>query len=247
MRKMAEHIVLDDLVILGRACPERIRNGRTTVCTAGYSETHGFVRIYPTRADMPLKRWNIVRVPVERNPQDTRKESWKIQGSKREWEQLSDKVEVIGNLRRSDRPVLIENLVEGCVKDINNDKRSLGIVKPVIKKCYFCREKRFDPMVQERLWGPPPPLTKRNFPVSPKIQYRCSECKLKGHHDQTVLEWGFYQWMKKHPDKREQVWENAQVLSPDWDIFFFVGNQANRRTSFLVISILRFKRALSDM
>ncbi|MHA1950841.1 MAG: hypothetical protein ACW99G_12580 [Candidatus Thorarchaeota archaeon] len=241
---MAEHIVLDDLVILGRACPERIRDGRTTVCTAGYSETHGFVRIYPTRTDMPLNRWNVVRVPVERNPQDTRTESWKIQGSKMEWEQLSEKIEVIGRFPRRDQPSLVQSLVEGCVKTINDEKRSLGIVRPTVKKCYFSQEERFDPMVQQVLWGPPPARTKRTFPVSPKVQYRCSDCKIKGDHDQTVLEWGFYQWMKKNPEKKDQVWDNTRIHSPDYDVYFFVGNQANRRTSFMIISVLRFKRDL---
>ena len=74
-------MIIDDLIILGRACPEPLKNGRVTVCLGGWSDKFGFVRLYPTRSDIRWKRWDIVRVDVERNPSDTRVESWKIAGS----------------------------------------------------------------------------------------------------------------------------------------------------------------------
>lgn len=46
---------IDDVVILGRGVPELISDGRVTVCVAGYSDKLGFVRLYPTRIDSPLK------------------------------------------------------------------------------------------------------------------------------------------------------------------------------------------------
>jgi len=220
-----------------------MRNGRITVCTAGYSKTLGFTRIYPTKTGMPLKRWNIIRAPVERDPRDTRSESWKIQGSKSEWDGLSDKVEVVGTLLRKDRLNLVANLKDNCVRDINEAKRGLGIIKPYIKKCYFCPEEKFDPTLQATLFGHPLPSTKQQYREIPKIRYRCSRCKVKRYHDQTVLEWGFYEWIRKHPDKRGQVWENALLFSPRHDCFFFVGNMRDRRTAFLIISVLRLPKA----
>ncbi len=158
-----EKRVIDDLIILGRAVPETIRNGRTTICTAGYSHKLGFVRIYPTKHTSPLKRWNIVKVPVERDPRDTRRESWKIQGSKREWDRLDEKIEPVGRLRKKDLLNLIANLTDGCVKDVNNVKRSLGIIKPEIRECYFCPEEDYDPYIQRTLFGPPPPKSKKTI------------------------------------------------------------------------------------
>lgn len=239
-----KQLVIDDLVILGRAVPEQIKNGRVTVCTAGYSEKLGFVRIFPTKTIMPLNRWNIVKVPVERDPRDSRLESWKIRGSKREWDRLSEKIQVIGRLHPRNRLNLVANLVDNCVKDINEAKRSLGIIKPNIEKCYFCPEENFDPTLQETLFGVPLPSIKKQYREFPKIQYRCSDCKTKKHHDQTVLEWGFYEWMRKNPEKHEQVWENAQIFSPEHDQFFFVGNMRDRRTAFLIISILRLRKGV---
>ena len=237
-----EKLVVDDLVILGRAVPEQLKNGRVTVCAAGYSRRLGFIRIFPTKTGMSLNRWNVVRVPVERDPRDSRSESWKIQGSKSEWDRLDERVEVVEKLKPRERLHLIANLTDDCVKDINEARRSLGIVKPNIEKCYFCSEEKFDPTLQATLFGTPLPSTKKQYREFPKIRYKCSCCKAKNCHDQTVLEWGFYEWMRKHPEKPEQVWENAQIHSPKHERFFFVGNMRDRRTAFLIISILRLQK-----
>jgi hypothetical protein len=234
--------VVDDLVVLGRAVPEQIRNGRVTVCVAGHSERLGFVRIYPTKTTMALPLWSIVKVPLERDSRDTRNESWKIQGSRSEWDALEKKIEVTGELQLEQRLDFVTNLVDGCVEDINEARRSLGIVKPSVEKCYFCQEETFDPTFQSTLFGGVLPNIKKQYPMFPKIQYRCSKCRASNRHDQTVLEWGFYEWMRKNPDKPQQVWENAQLFSPNHECFFLVGNMRDRRTAFLVISILRLRK-----
>src|SRR6266581_5112319 len=78
----SEKIVADDLIVLGSAVPDVISDERITVCTVGYSKGLGLVRVYPVPHVSDMKRWNIVDVPLERNPKDSREESWKIQGSK---------------------------------------------------------------------------------------------------------------------------------------------------------------------
>ena len=130
-------MIIDDLIILGRACPEPLKDGRVTVCLGGYSYKHGFVRIYPTRTNMPWKRWDIVRVDVEKDPRDTRDESWKIAGSKNDWDGLPDKVEVIGRFDKKYWRDFVANLADDCVQDINASRRSLGIVKPSVIDKYF--------------------------------------------------------------------------------------------------------------
>jgi hypothetical protein len=231
--------LLSDLIVLGRACPEPIKDGRITVCLGGYSRTLGFVRIYPTRTDTCWHRWDIVRVEVEKDKRDMREESWKIAGSRTEWENLSSKIKVVGHLPRSERRNLIANLVDDCVKDINEARRSLGIVKPNILDRYFADNPLYGQIFQQALPGlGESTKVKRDFPVEPRVKYRCSNCKSKGPHKQKVLEWGFYEWIRKNPDNIGQVWKNARFDSPEHDIYFFVGNQFNHRTSFLVISTL---------
>ena len=238
-------MLIKDLVLLGRACPEPLKDGRVTVCAAGWSETLGFVRIYPTRTDIPWHRWDVVQVEVERNERDTRRESWKIVGSRGEWETLSRRVEVVGRVRSTEeRRNLIGNLTDSCVQVLNEQKRSLGIIKPAeIFSTYFAANDDYGKLFQQGLPG----MTeldsvqvKRDFPQEPRIRYRCPQCMTKrGYHDQQILEWGFFEWLRKYPEASERVWENAGFGNPKTDIYLFVGNQAAHRTSFLVISVLR--------
>lgn len=240
---ISESLVVDDLIILGRGCPEQIRNGRITVCTAGYSPKLGFIRVYPTKIGMPLHQWSIVKVPLECNPEDTRKESWKIQGAKGEWDRLNEKIQVVGELKREKRLNLIANLADKCINCLNEEKRSLGIVKPIIEKCYLSEQKDYDATSQLTLSGQPLPKVKEQYPLAPRIKYRCTACKSMTPHDQQVLEWGFYEWIRKNPDKPDQVWENAHINSPKHEIFLFVGNLFKYRNKFLIISVLRPPKA----
>ncbi|CEA12794.1 hypothetical protein [Methanobacterium formicicum] len=234
--------VIDDLIILGRACPEKIRDGRITVCTAGYSETSGFIRVYPTHLYMPWHQWDIVSVPVEQNPYDNRTESWKIKGSKHEWDSLHKKIDIVGNFKEKHRLDFLHNLVDGCVKGINDDKRSLGIIKPTINNVFFAEQKNYDSTTQIDLSGLEQTKVKDQYPNQPRIKYNCSDCKATNNHDQQVLEWGFYEWMRKNPGNIEQVWDNARISDSEYEKFFFIGNHFRYRSSFFIISVLRVKK-----
>lgn len=236
-----EQIIIDDLIVLGKGSPDRMRDGRVSVCTAGYSHKLGFVRIYPTKRDAPLKRWNIIKVPVEKNPQDSRQESWKIQGSKAEWSHLSEKIEKVGELKRRDRLNLIGNLVDApaCVETIREEGRSLGIIKPEIIKTFFAERDKYDPAIQTTLLEGYGVMVKANYPYQPRVEYTCPDCQTKGgKHNQQIIEWGIYEWMRRNPSKLDQVWENLRLDSPDHEIYFFVGNILTHQNRFLIISCL---------
>src|SRR5437870_1746191 len=131
-----ERTVADDLIVLGNAVPDVISDERITVCTVGYSKELGLVRIYPVPPASPMMRWNIVNVPLERNPKDSREESWKIQGSKAEWNQISRKIQYKGSLGHEKKLAFLEELYAkfgaSCVEDLNDRKISLGLIKPRI-------------------------------------------------------------------------------------------------------------------
>lgn len=234
-------MIIDDLAILGRGAPDRLKDFRETVCTAGYSNRLGFIRIYPTKTTSPLARWNVVNVEVDRDSRDTRNESWKVVGSKREWDVLNKKIKVIGVLTQKEREAVIVNHLNGCVLDINDERRSLGIIKPTIEQCYFGIRKGYTTAVQPTLMDSIakrlPIKTKRNFPLIPKIVYRCSNCRAVHSHDQQVIDWGFYEWLRKYPNRKDKVWEAAKIVNSKSDIYFLVGNQMIHRNSFMIISV----------
>ena len=69
--------------MLGTTVPEPNHDGRVFVCSAGVSREYGsLVRVYPLARGGVPRRWGIFRVPLERNPQDSRRESFKIAGDR---------------------------------------------------------------------------------------------------------------------------------------------------------------------
>jgi len=114
----------------------------------------------------------------------------------------------------------------------------LGIVKHKIVKAYFDQRTDYDSKIQTTLLGEEMFKTIKNYPIQPRIRYKCERCKNTNGHNQQVLEWGVYEWIRKHPDNIDQVWNNLGLFSDKSQIFFFVGNQFLHRTSFMIIKII---------
>lgn len=223
-----EKLVIDDLLVLGNAVPDIISDNRITVCTAGVSKTHGLVRIYPVPPASLMRRWNIVKVPLERNPKDTRLESWKIQGSKSEWDSLAGKIELKGRVKEKEEMFAILDDLHaqfgvGCVKDLNERKASLGMIQPASMSCEFEKRDDHDPEMQTSLDGSAPFLTIKNYPLKPVMIYRCPRCRTKKPHRQQIMEWGVFEWMRKNPDKPGKVFENLHMGEPGYDNGLLVG------------------------
>lgn len=236
---------IDDLVVLGRAAPEPISDGRHTVCLGGYSKSIGYVRLYPTQMWMEdCKRWNIISVPVEdASPNDTRDESYKIAGSKESWGQLHKKIEKVGELEKSEQIQLVDELAKDCTSRLNEARQSLGVVKPEEIINYYLKENEGATyqvsLAGERLQG------KHDYPQKLYFKYRCEDCGSKrGYHQQHCIEWGIYRYWDKN-DKPEGVFDALHLTDDDWHHYFFVGNLSHQRTSYIVISDLRFRE--SDM
>ncbi len=217
-------MILDDFVVLGRAFPETLRDGRVSCCTAGYSESVGLCRIFPTHwLSKKLKRWNVISVPVDlakHVSSEWRNESWKIKDSKN-WKDIDNKIKIVGKLTGSDRLKLLHKIKVNCPAKLNEQKTSLGIVKPNINS-YKIKD------------------TEKGR--KPYINYNCfPECFCKGHKQQ-LLEYGALLWIKNNPDKEDEVFENLHLNDDDWEKWFLIGNSYRAPRSFMIISILRFKK-----
>lgn len=236
---------IDDLVVLGRAAPEPLSDGRHTVCLGGYSETVGFVRLYPTRRGMTqCNRWNVVSVPVQSAaPDDTRSESYKIAGAGASREEAIEEVEKVGRLSKSEQIQLAESLAGDCTTRLNNEQVSLGIVKPAEIHDFYLEETDSS-SVQVTLDGDER-RGKQDYPQKLYIRYRCNDCSLASKwHTQHCIEWGVYQYWDKNDDP-EGVFDALRLTDDSRQHYFFVGNLNHQRTAYIIISDLRFGE--SDM
>jgi hypothetical protein len=138
-----------DFIVLGNAAPDELRDLRKSVCYAGYSEEKGLIRVYPVPPTIQMGRWHRVELPLVRNPQDVRKESWKIEGSKYEYDKTDKKIKICEKINRKSQRRLLDRLQEqygvDCVETLNERKLSLGFIKPKTFEPYFEQRKNIDP------------------------------------------------------------------------------------------------------
>ena len=191
-------------------------------------------------------RWNVVSLPLERNKKDSRDESWKIQGSKTEWDTLSSKIKLKRKLSREEWVGLIEYLKEhhsyGCIEDINDKKLSLGIIVPKIIDKKLEERKNIETGFQTTLINDNLFMTVNNYGVRPVISYSCPKCRTKKRqHNQGVLEWGVYEFLRNNQTHKDLVWQNLRLDDSGYDKIFLVGNMNLYRSRFLIISIFRYK------
>jgi len=239
-------ITIDDLIILGRSVPVEIKNGRRPICIGGYSPTVGFVRLYPTFWEFPIRRWSIIEVDVvrPRKPRhDPRMESWKIYGDRQDPRELQKNVREVDKFPRREWPKLLDSIADPCVNVLNDQGRSLGLIKPSINSCYFADNEAYKSYRKMTLDGSFQIQEKNEFEYEPRLKYTCPKCTtIQGYHDQQLLEWGAYEWMRKNPLEIDRLWENLYLEDDDYEKYFFVGNQLQYKKSFMVISVLRFKK-----
>jgi hypothetical protein len=237
-----EDTTLNRLVILGKAAPERLSDGRQTVCTGAWSPERGFIRLYPCYPDADLfSRWDIVNVEVERNDRDTRYESWKIKGREQEQE---DKIDVVGKCERERRKALLHAVEDDCVEDINQAKRSLGVIRP--EEIHGLEYEDWDDSnkhVQQTLFEDDSPQDREDFEHEIKVKFRCPDCQTQQqYHRCTLLEWGAYVGMSKTNTNSTRGLENMYNLhDEEFQHWIFMGNMYRERTQFVAINLIWLK------
>lgn len=240
METCEDDVILEDFVMLGKTVPEPSRRtGRVFVCSAGVStELRSLIRIYPlARRDAP-PRWSICRVPLERNQDDHRHESFKITGDRQPGahERINKCFQVLGKVRDTDRAKLLGPYVVGSIDEANHRRLSLAIVYPDGTDLYLKHNPESPESPQLALFDSGDRIQEgaKRFAFTPHLRFRDEA----GWHDLSLRDWGCFELMRKRGDAYAQQ-HMAKALHLDTPVSLLVGNQNHRRTSWLVISVLK--------
>lgn len=235
-------MTLDDFVMLGTTVPEPCHDGRVFVCSAGVSaELGGLVRVYPLARRCVPHRWGVFRVPLERNPEDARRESFKVRGDRRpgEHERINGCFEPLGNLPDSARARLLRPCTVASIADANARRASLALLRPIGGVEVVFRHNPDSPdSPQLRLFEEEhdrSTVGSRRFPFQPYLRFADDD----GEHALQIRDWGAYEFIRKHldePDYYRGHLAAALHLSPSSCLL--VGNMSHQRTTWLVISVL---------
>ncbi len=254
-------IVVDDFVMLGKTVPEPNRNGeKVYVCSAGYSPTlRSLIRIYPLSRYGAPPTWSISTVKLERNPKDSRGESYQLAGDRRPGvhDHINRVFEVHGIVPKQHRAELLKRCVFPSIRAAEDrrpgygkDKLSLAIVHADAMEAEFDHNPASPDSPQLSLFdlATDPPSGARRFPYIPRLRFRDEA----GEHRLMLREWGVYELMRKHNNltqmtegERRKYLAGALHLDPTCSLL--VGNLNNQRTAWLVISVLRGLRAAPSL
>ncbi len=230
-------MILDDFVMLGKTVPEANGDGRHFVCTAGYSlELKQPIRIYPMARRQCPARWSVSRIPVERNPKDTRRESWKIRGDRRPGahDLINGVIEpVLGKLSPAVQRDIVKDMRASSLKAANDRRGSLCVVFPDdIPRIDLEQGEQAEMAPTPDMFGdvPDQPVAAR-FRWHPRLRFGDGA----GKHDLMLRDWGCYELMRKHGDEMAGSLGEALNLSSAPPLL--CGNLNRFRNSWLVISV----------
>lgn len=230
-------ITIDDFVMLGKTVPEPQSDGRIFVCSAGVSpQMKQLLRIYPLGRFGAPKRWSVNQVSLERNPTDSRPESWKRHNPTRgaEGDTNPDMATLRSAYPVGGRSTLLAPYAVASIREANARRLSLAVLHPDNYDLDFDHNPDSPDSPQLALFdsGKPTPQGAKRFAFIPRLRFRDED----GEHRLMLRDWGCFEWMRKEGDGRRHNLVSNLRLSPSSSLL--VGNFNRHRTSWLVISVL---------
>lgn len=223
-------IIIDDFTMLARTEPSTSKKHGIAICCAGYSvQLRKLLRIYPLTMQYQFQAWTRASVKLRKPEQDNREESWRLDGDCSCIEQLYK--------ARPDFQFL-SSIASPSIAKLNAERRSLGIINPKSVRYSFERRKNVDPYEQLTLWDrleTNGPLHKSD--LIPRLEFSDEQ----GFHNLQLKEWGCHEFLRKHRDMADRLWSNLTLDREDYRHLLLVGNQKDRRNSWLVIKVISEK------
>jgi hypothetical protein len=230
-------MTLDDFVMLGKTVPEANSDGRQFVCTAGYSfELRQPIRIYPMARVSCPPRWSVSRIPLERNPKDSRPESWRIKGDRRAGahERINEVIETnAAKIAPTFQREIVTTMAVASLKEANDRRLSLCVLLPEDIPCLVMEPGEDAEMAPTPdMFGNTPEMSvAARFKWHPRLRFTDEG----GRHDLMLRDWGCYELMRKHGDIPAATMSEALNLTTAPPLL--CGNINRFRNSWLVISV----------
>jgi hypothetical protein len=189
-------------VPLAKSIPEYSkRDGSVYTCSLGYSTEKGLIRVYP----IPLKgmyKWNIYKIPVERNKRDSRMESFKLASysRKNDFIGLSNDVKQIGIIRNKQALIQqLSNNIYPSISRMNELRISIGLIKVNEYNVFWDNNDRFINTTQIGMFDDVEiadftKYTKETKMKESRIKFKDAD----GLHNLQFNEWQYYEFQRKY-------------------------------------------------
>ena len=245
-------VELDDFTMVGKTVARRDSQNRITVCSVGLSrgleeETGwGLLRVYPLSKNNCPKDWSVCQIPLERNPKDSRKESWKLAGdrSAENHDAINSAITLTSETNSHGMRDLIEEHTVSSIAEANRMKISLCFIRPTWTEIDHTPHKESPSYDQISLI----PEAEREFdpygpdalPYTPVMRFGDKN----GIHRLQYRDWGTCELLRKGgPSTRHKVFGANRLDEPGQVLL--CGSMNGRRNVWLVIKAFRLDEQLS--
>lgn len=233
-----------EYIVIAKTIPEiSKRDGREYSCTVGYSPQLGFIRVYPVPLN-GFKRWHKYIIQVEKNNRDTRKESWKLSSMTRidNFIGIEKDIILVGKVNKENIISMFHHIVSPSISRLNEDRKSIGVIKTNQLKPYWDVNKNFVNTAQYNLFED---VSCIETSVFTKDQYlkesRILFNDLDGSHDLQLNDWQYYEYQRKFGAKKDAF----RYINSDKENYVLIGNMYQYRNIWLGLGVYDCKYLLS--
>lgn len=220
----------EQIIILIMSTPETSQKYGQVVCTAGITENNEWRRLWSFTPQLKRKhkihRWDIIEVKTQKT-KNHRKETRKIDITS---------LKKIDSILKKKRKGIIEKIADKSIDQIIENKRSIGILKPNIKKLKLVKSITED----EKKFGL----------FFPKYHFLCGKpcsiCSKKYfYHKMKCRDWGanvLCRKVKSNPNGKEIVYQKLFYDMKDkFDTYFSIGTHRRWHT-WMIVGLFWFKK-----
>lgn len=240
---------LDDLVFLNRTVAQVSTKYGATYCSVAWSDTlRSLVRLYPLPAPLPADkrphRWHVYSAALSRPANDTRSESWRVDGDLVPTGERRDREDMLAVLRKTQATSILA--LDQC-------RRSLGLIEAAHVSM---GQREIDRATADGVraqqgelfgMGLPQPgrscnaLMRGDIGIQPTMRFR----DLAGVHELQLLSIGAFALLAKGYGVSD-LGSTLRIGRPDTSHLLLVGNQAHHRNSWLVIESFPVTSTIHD-
>jgi hypothetical protein len=234
---------ISDFVVLGRTVPEDSKKYGQRVCMAGYSPMcNQFLRVYPLMVPVgphvgtnPFKARHSYILDLQRNPSDSRQESWRVVD---ELHPTATPPDSAKEVKKSTILDWLDTRKVPSIESLNTCKLSLGVL--------FVPATKWSGEIVERDVDTPPEFHRSLFDdledqasAEPNVAKVRSAPYIRfqddvSEHFLQIREWGAFQLFAKHDYPPEALWTAAGYRTGK-DMWFVIGNMMNHRRNWMII------------
>lgn len=244
------------ILVTVKAYPEKSRKHGTAVCTAGITDDGEWIRLYPMPytsflgADK-IQRYDWIEAECEKVIDEKlgRKESYRVRdGSVRIVDRSLSLSKISGKAPWEKRNSIIlpriDPSLEFLEQQFQEDKTSLGLIKPSEVRNFYIRE---------QLQQPPDPkafqrsLDNQIIPIIDAIphifayKFRCAGCGEEKTHDIMCEDWELFEsyrsWWRRYPDV-DLLWQKLHEKFFNFmiqhDLHFYMGMYSQMPTWLII-------------